>query len=414
MDQELGYSPLKILVVGGGAAGFFAAIHAKETRPEADVILAEKSREVLSKVKISGGGRCNVTHACFDARTLSEYYPRGGKALIGPFQIFQPQDTMAWFESRGVDLKVESDNRVFPVSDSSQSIIDCLINAATELGVKLWMECGVQRIKKESFDHFEVTFDNGQVHTIDHIIITTGSSRNGYTLAKQLGHEIIDPIPSLFTVKINDSALTALLGLSVAQVSLKLNHTYSQIGPLLITHWGFSGPAVIKLSAWGARAFFESDYKLPLEINWLVTHSESDIRETLENLQKTSKKRAVGQSPFSEIPGRLWEYLCRKALGILGGITEGKAWNELSKKDISKLSDTLRRDLYQTDGKGVFKEEFVTCGGIPLQEVNFKTMESKICPGLYFAGEILDIDGITGGFNFQNAWTTGYLAGTAQ
>lgn len=396
------------LIIGAGAAGFFAAIHARISDSQTPVILIEKSAHTLAKVKISGGGRCNVTHNCFDPLKLSEAYPRGGKALIGPFQQFQPQDTITWFESRGVKLKAESDNRIFPVSDSSQSIVDCLTHEAQRLGVKLWTQCGVSQISGNGDIGFAVTLENGETHTAQKIILATGSSKQGYQLAEALGHTITPTVPSLFTVKINDPNLTCLAGLSVQHASLKLSgkKTWTQNGPILITHWGFSGPALLKLSAFGARDFFESNYQLPLTISWLPGYTFSDISNLLMSPKPSPKKAISTHSLFPEIPTRLWEYFLKKS-----DISATKTWQEFSKKECEKLLACLLHDQYQTAGKGQFKDEFVTCGGVSLSEVNFKTMESKRCPGLFFAGEILDIDGITGGFNFQNAWTTGYLAG---
>ena len=397
-------------VIGGGAAGFFAAIHCKAQNPDSPVILIEKSASVLAKVKISGGGRCNVTHACFEPIRLAESYPRGGKALIGPFQRFQPRDTMNWFESRGVPLKIESDNRVFPISDSSQSIVDCLVNEAAILGVQVWTECTVESIQKTEQGAFVVTLASGMTHHANKLILATGSSRAGYALAESLGHTITPLVPSLFTVKIQDESLTALSGLSVPNATLKLSgkKTWTQSGPLLITHWGFSGPALIKLSAWAARDFFEAHYQLPLQINWISDQSVQSVDSLFQAQKAHPKKMISNTSLFQTIPSRLWAYFLQKA-----GISESKQWQDFSKKDAQTLSNILLNDTYLTQGKGQFKEEFVTCGGVSLSEVNFKTMESKLCPNLCFAGEILDIDGITGGFNFQNAWTTGFLAGTA-
>lgn len=395
-------------IIGAGAAGFFSAIHARISDPETPVILIEKTAHILAKVKISGGGRCNVTHACFDPLKLSESYPRGGKALIGPFQNFQPKDTMHWFESRGVKLKIEPDNRVFPVSDCSQSIIDCLLHEAQRLGVKIWTDCGVLSIEKQDDGTFNIRLGTQEIHRFRKVILATGSSKQGHAFAIALGHTITPLAPSLFTVKLNDPALTALSGLSVQHATLKLHgkKTWTQSGPLLITHWGLSGPALLKLSAFGARDFFEHTYQLPLEINWLSTHSLSEVEATLNDQKNSPKKLIITNSPFPEIPTRLWQYFVQKAQ-----ISETKKWQDFSKKEASLLSQILMHDRYLTTGKGQFKDEFVTCGGVSLSEVNFKTMESKICPGLFFAGEILDIDGITGGFNFQNAWTTGFLAG---
>lgn len=401
---------MKLIVIGGGAAGYFAAIHHKAAYPTHEVLLMEKSENGLAKVKISGGGRCNVTHACFDARQLADYYPRGGKALIGPFQRFNPRDTMTWFQTRGVPLKIEPDGRVFPVSNSSQSIVDALENAAKQLGVTVWNRCGVETIETRSPGGFLVTLSGGATHPCDAIILTTGSSRQGYSFAESLGHSIVPPVPSLFTFKINDPDLVSIPGVSVASATATLHgtKTWKQTGPILVTHWGFSGPAIIKLSALAARDFSESSYQLPLTIHWLPAYKEQEIEATLMDLQSSSKKYISSKSLFPEISGRLWEYLVRKSIG--NGDVQ---WIETGKKQMRKLIETLVRDRYQVVGKGVFKEEFVTCGGIPLNEVDFKTMESRVCPDLYFAGEILDIDGITGGFNFQNAWTTGFIAGTS-
>lgn len=399
---------MKVIVVGGGAAGFFSAIQFKIHHPDADVILVEKSSQVLAKVKISGGGRCNVTHACFDPKQMADHYPRGGKALIGPFQSFQAQDTMDWFEACGVALKIEADNRVFPVSNASQSIVDCLLDQARQHQVRVWVDCGVTTIVKTASGQFSVTLTNGQVHIADRVILTTGSSRAGYALAESLGHSIVPPIPSLFTIKINDPELLGLAGVSVADVGLKVTGAKSnaQRGPLLVTHWGFSGPAMIKLSAWAAREFYEANYELLLHVSWLPTESVDDIIRRLEVYQKSSKKTCANDCPFPALPGRLWGYLVQKWLK-----NPEKRWQEVSKKESLRMTELLKSEPYISAGKGVFKEEFVTCGGVSLKEVNFKTMESRVCPGLYFAGEILDVDGVTGGFNFQNAWTTGFLAG---
>lgn len=398
---------MNVTIIGGGAAGFFAAIHCKETFPSADVVIVEKSDAVLSKVKISGGGRCNVTHACFEPRALADHYPRGGKALIGPFHQFGPRDTMAWFENRGVPLKIEADNRVFPESDSSHSIITCLLDSSLAAGVRLWRECGVTSIRRQS-NRFELALSNGETRLSDCVILATGSGRHGHTLAENLGHRIVPPVPSLFTVKIDDPALTALAGVSVAQVNLKLGSAKpkTQSGPLLITHWGFSGPATIKLSAWAARDFHDSDYRLPLTVSWLPDLSLDTINDRLNDLQASSQKSIGGQSPFPELSGRLWVYLVQKCIP-----TSSKRWNEISKKELNRLAESLKADAYSTTGKSTFKDEFVTCGGVELSEVDFKTMQSRLVPGLFFTGEVLDVDGVTGGFNFQNAWTTGYLAG---
>lgn len=389
----------RILIIGGGAAGFFSAIQCKTVNPDAQVILADKASSVLAKVKISGGGRCNVTHACFDPRDLSGFYPRGGKALIGAFHTFQPRDTMAWFESHGVPLKIEPDGRVFPVSNSSQSIVDCLCNAAESLGVQVWTGCGINSLDNTG-DHFVAHLSDGKSHAFDRIIFATGSSRPGYALAEKLGHTIVTPVPSLFTFTIQDLQLRELAGLSVQQAKVMITGMPKlvQEGPILITHWGLSGPAIIRLSAWAARELSARSYQFEIKITWINEEN---------TLSTNSKKIVAGDCPFKEIPSRLWRYLVRKS-----GISVEARWCDLSIKSVKNLEETLGNDTYQVSGKGVFKEEFVTAGGVLLKEVNFKTMESTVCPGLHFAGEILDVDGITGGFNFQNAWTTGYLAGS--
>ena len=357
-----------ITVIGGGAAGIFAALAAKKAAPDRSVTVLEKTSVLLSKVKISGGGRCNVTHACFDPKKLIENYPRGGQELLGPFHRFQPQDTVEWFEERGVKLKTEPDGRIFPTTNNSTTIINCLLDEAKKLGVEILLR---QRIE---------TPPAGTV------ILATGSSPDGYKLAESLGHTLQPPVPSLFTFNVPTSSLKDLSGIAVpVQVSL-LGTTLTQTGPLLITHFGFSGPAILKLSAWGARFLHDKNYRFEIEIDWLP-HIKAD--------------------PFSakdQLPKKLWREFVKDFQ---------KPFPQLSKSELQKLEDRLHRDRYQVDGKTIHKEEFVTCGGVTLKEVDFKTMESKLHPGLYFAGEILNIDGITGGFNFQNAWTTGYIAGTS-
>ncbi|MBT5855200.1 NAD(P)/FAD-dependent oxidoreductase [bacterium] len=398
----------QIIIVGGGAAGFFSAIHNKKNNPDSTVIIIEKSPEVLAKVKVSGGGRCNVTHACFDPKTLCDFYPRGHKELRGPFHSFQPRDTMQWFESHGVHLKIESDNRVFPTSNTSQSIIDCLMSTAADLGVNLWTDCQVTQITK-SDDTFSVSLTNGQDHICQKLVLATGSSRRGHTFAINLGHTIETPIPSLFTFKVDDTDLHERTGLSVENTItyLSIDKKRKQIGPLLVTHWGMSGPGIIKLSAWHAKALHQTDYQAMLTVNWLANYDTESIQTRLQQTQDQSpKKLCISRSPFPEIPRRLWEYLVYRA-----GIAENQTWNNLSNKHTNKLIHELSQGQFQIDGKTTFKEEFVTCGGVTLSEINFKTMESKVCKGLHIIGELLDIDGVTGGFNFQNTWTTGYLSG---
>ena len=398
----------KIFVLGGGAAGFFAAIHSKMRAPETAVILVEKSDRVLMKVKVSGGGRCNVTQACFDVPALAANYPRGGKELIGPLHVFQPKDTMEWFTSHGVPLKIETDRRVFPVSNSSQSIIDCLVNVAEKLGIECRKSCAIKDAQKNA-DGFVLTFENGAQEIGDRLILATGSSLQGYEWAAKFGHKIVSPVPSLFTFTVQDSALAELSGLSVqdAMVSVLEHKKISARGPVLITHWGFSGPAILRLSAWGARELAAMRYHFKIKINWMAAQKPAQVLEELSNFSRENhKKLAASAVPFKILPTRFWRYLLQKC-----EIPLEKKWGNLSKKDFLCLVEKLSADIYSVSGKGIFKEEFVTAGGVSTQEVNFKTMESLRCPGLYFAGEILDVDGITGGYNFQNAWTTGFIAG---
>jgi predicted Rossmann fold flavoprotein len=398
---------MKIIIIGGGAAGFFSAIHNKQNNPDSTVVIIEKNSEVLSKVKISGGGRCNVTHACFDPKLLGDYYPRGAKELRGPFFSFQPKDTMAWFTDHGVPLKIESDNRVFPVSNSSQDIIDCLVGTATKLGVKIWTDCEVSSIKKEK-DMFCLSLKNNDDQVCQKLVLATGSGRKGHAFAERLGHTIVSPVPSLFTFKVADKVLHELSGLSVndAEVWMAGQKKHMQTGPLLITHWGLSGPSVIKLSAWQARALHAVNYHVSLIVNWLPSLDEQALKKSLIIYQhQNPKKQVVTQSPFAVLPSRLWVYLVYKSK-----IESTQAWHNLSSKQMNALLQELGQGQYDVTGKGQFKEEFVTCGGVSLKEVNFKTMESRRCKGLHIVGELLDIDGVTGGFNFQNAWTTGFLS----
>jgi len=398
---------MNIVIIGGGAAGFFSAIHNKNAYPKATVTILEKSAHVLSKVKISGGGRCNVTHACFDPRDLIQFYPRGGKELLGPFHQFNPRQTVDWFMQHGVRLKTEQDNRMFPVTNSSQTIIDCLVQKANTLKIRVKTHTHVTQIKRTPTG-FELTLSEGNVIQCSKLILATGSSRQGHDFARQLGHTIHRPVPSLFTFNIKDSRLHQRKGLSVAHTHawLKGQQKKFQQGPTLITHWGLSGPSIIKLSAWHARELHDTQYKGVLCINWLPDYPPNQLHQHLTSLQKKSpKKQCVTQSPFSEIPLRLWTYILMKS-----DIPEQQTWGSLQQKAIHRLIKQLQCMEFEINGKGQFKEEFVTCGGVTLNEINFKTMESKRCPGLHLIGELLDIDGVTGGFNFQNAWTTGYLS----
>jgi len=404
--------PLRIVVIGGGAGGFFGAIASAEIHPQAEVTLLEASRQPLAKVLISGGGRCNVTHACFEVDGLVQNYPRGSKALQGAFTRFQPQDTVAWFAAHGVKLKTEADGRMFPITDSSETIVECLIKAAATAGVKLRIGTPVVSVKRPLNTQFEINLKSGETQIGDRLLLATGSSLAGYKIAQDLGHHIQPPVPSLFTFNMDDPKLRALAGVSVNPVNLRLSvgpkSQLEQTGPLLMTHWGLSGPAVLKLSAWGARVLNESRYQATLFINWLPDLHPEQVRQKILTIKSEWGKRPIALHRGVDLPHRLWQYIIARI-----NITTEDRWAEISNKTLNQLVQELTQGEYAISGKGAFKEEFVTCGGVNLKEVNFKTMESKLVPGLYFAGEILDIDGVTGGFNFQSAWTTAYLAGQA-
>lgn len=404
-------SSQRVMIVGGGAAGFFAAITCAEATPEAEVIVLEKGPQFLSKVRISGGGRCNVTHACFDTRDFATRYPRGEKALLAPFKQFQASDTVAWFESRGVKLKAESDGRMFPVTNSSQTIIDCLMRAAQEAGVQLRNNCGVSQINARSERAFELLLSNGEAVFCERLLLATGGCRAtaGGQLAASLGHTLEPPVPSLFTFHINADWLRKLAGVSVEQAEVSVpEESLRECGPLLITHWGLSGPAILRLSAWGARVLNKLNYQFPLRVNWLPKLNSEEVATELSSRRQTHPAKLIVNTPFAPLPARLWEQLV-----LAAGIAHDTRWSALSRPAQHQLVQQLTRTELSVSGKSLNKDEFVTCGGVRLSEVNFKSMESRICPGLYFAGELLDIDGITGGFNFQAAWTTGWLAGRA-
>jgi predicted flavoprotein YhiN len=432
-------SSRQVIVVGGGAAGFFAAIICAEAAPDAEVTVLERGPQFLSKVRISGGGRCNVTHACFDARELAARYPRGGRALLAPFKNFQASDTVAWFASRGVKLKTEADGRMFPVSDSSETIMDCLMNAAKAAGVKLRLNCGVERVTRLPGGKFEVELERrapsrhepvpvlagqnaeavlGAPSTVgsdpitcDRLLLTTGGCRAAAAgqLAVSLGHTLEPPVPSLFTFHIESPWLRALAGVSVGSVEASVaGARLRERGALLVTHWGLSGPVILRLSAWGARALHGLNYQFPLQVNWLPQLHADAIAAELKSHQAAQPARLVVNVPVTPLPSRLWEQLV-----LAAGIARDTRWAALSRAAQHRLVQQLIRTEFPVTGKSLNQDEFVTCGGVRLAEVNFKTMESKVCPGLFFAGELLDIDGITGGFNFQAAWTTGWLAGKA-
>lgn len=401
---------LRIVVIGGGAAGFFGAISCAN-HPHTQVTLLEASRQPLAKVRISGGGRCNVTHACFDPAGLVQNYPRGGKALRGAFTRFQASDTVDWFAAHGVQLKTEPDGRMFPITDSSETIVDCLMKVAASVGVEIRTVAPVVSVSRQT-EGFEISLKSGETLLCDRLLLATGSSQVGYQIAHQLGHQIEPPVPSLFTFNILDKELKQLAGISLDSVLLRLSidgkNQLEQTGPLLITHWGLSGPAVLKLSAWGARPLHDCHYQATLLIDWLPQFKPETLRQKLLDVKSEWSRRTISTSCPYELPRRLWQYLISRI-----GIGLEDRWAELSNKTLNQLVQELTQGRYPINGKGVFKEEFVTCGGVSLKQVNFKTMESRLCPDLYFAGEILDIDGVTGGFNFQSAWTTAWLAGQA-
>jgi predicted Rossmann fold flavoprotein len=399
-----------ICIIGGGAAGFFGAIRCAELYPQYKVTILERGNDVLGKVRISGGGRCNVTHACFIPRELTAHYPRGSRELLGPFMRFACGDTMDWFESRGVLLKTEDDGRVFPQSDSSSSIVNCLMQAASKAGVNVQMNTRLDDILPPDNQHAQWRLITA-VGTIkaDKVLVASGSNTRIWDMLSRLQHHIIPPVPSLFTFNIKDKRIESLMGLSVPMAFLQVSGTNLRAqGPLLITHWGLSGPAILRLSAWGARELAERRYHVNLVVNWLgLSPNEAD--ETIELLRSEhGKKNVAAQAQFG-LPSRLWRTLCEAASPKLLSMN----WADLSKGLKNKLLAQLTSGEFTVTGKSTFKDEFVTAGGVDLREVNFKTFESKLHPGLFFAGEVLDIDAITGGFNFQAAWTGGWIAGEA-
>ncbi|WP_299821762.1 NAD(P)/FAD-dependent oxidoreductase [uncultured Pontibacter sp.] len=405
---------MNIVVVGGGAAGFFGAIACAEANPKAKVTLLEKSNKLLAKVRVSGGGRCNVTHNCFVPSVFSQHYPRGAKQLKEAFKIFGAAETIAWFKQRGVQLKAEADGRMFPVTDTSETIIECLEREARRTGVAIKTSTGVEKIEPQSINgqpSFILSLSNAQSITAAKVLVCTGGNPKlkGYDWLLALGHKVQEPVPSLFTFNVPNNALKELMGVSVPKAKVRVaGQKLEYEGPLLITHWGYSGPAVLKLSAWGARLFHTLGYNFTALINWIPAFTEEALREQLQNYRQAHPKKIVSTNPLFGLPQRLW-----KALTQLAEIPDELRWAELPAKNTNKLIEALHRAPFEVKGKTTFKEEFVTCGGIELSQVNMKTMESRLHPGLYFAGEVLDIDGITGGFNFQAAWTTGYLAGQA-
>jgi predicted Rossmann fold flavoprotein len=391
-----------LIVVGGGAAGIFAAINLAQLRPEFKIAVLEGGHKFLTKVEISGGGRCNVTHSCYEPKRLIVNYPRGEKELLGPFNRFQPRDMENWLRERGVELKTETDGRVFPITDSSKTIIDCFINEATKLGVDLLPRTGVTGIKKLG-DKFSIETKN-RTFQANKVLLATGSSHSGHKLAEALGHKITPLAPSLFTFKIKSPLLFDLAGTSFQSTELTLtvlDKTFKNVGPLLITHWGLSGPAVLKLSSIAARELFQADYSAKLLVNW--NSKCLNAEEELNKFKASNPKKTISANSMLGFTQRFWKNLC-----TIANIEENLTYADTSKVKLQALANAISKTEFSVYGKGEFKEEFVTCGGVSLAEVNFKTMESKLCEGLYFAGEVLDIDGVTGGFNFQSAWTGGW------
>jgi predicted Rossmann fold flavoprotein len=402
--------PYDVIIIGGGAAGFFAAINLKTMSPQLKVAILERGTDVLTKVKISGGGRCNVTHAEFVPRDLSKNYPRGEKELLGPFHTFMTGDTLAWFEERGVSIKMEEDGRMFPITDTSQTIIDCFLKEISTLGISVLKGQPVKEIYTQ--DSAWIIKTTSDLYLAQKVVIATGSNPKIWNVLKGLQHTIIPPVPSLFTFNIKDQRIIGLPGVS-KEVSVKVMGSNGKVvleseGPLLITHWGMSGPAILKLSAWGARVLETVSYKFTVIVNWLLYETQEDVLERLLKLKTKHPKQTVLKYAQFEVPKRLWQSLVQTS-----GIDAAEIWADISKNNLQNLAQQLTQSYFEVNGKSTFKEEFVTAGGVALEEVNFKTYESKIHPNLYFAGEVMNVDAITGGFNFQNAWTSGYIVSKA-
>ncbi|MDR5589215.1 NAD(P)/FAD-dependent oxidoreductase [Christiangramia sp. SM2212] len=395
-----------ILIVGGGAAGFFTAINAAEFNPKLKILILERGKEVLTKVKVSGGGRCNVTHAEFIPAELVKRYPRGEKELRGPFHKFMTGDTIGWFGQRGIELKTEEDGRMFPITDSSQTIIDCFQKECKRLNIEILKGQSLKNLKKEN-DRWLIETTNDSFST-EKLMLATGSNSKIWNLLEKIGHRIVPAVPSLFTFNIKDKRIKGLAGISSEAEVKILGENLESSGPLLITHWGMSGPGILKLSAWGARQLNDLNYNFSIEVNWIPGNTSTDILEELKELKFSNSKQQVSTRPQFDLPKRLWHSIVEAS-----GINTETKWADLNKVQLINLAEELTTAKFMVEGKSTFKEEFVTAGGIDLKEVDFKTFESKILKNLYFAGEILNIDAITGGFNFQNAWTGGYLAAKA-
>ena len=399
-------SKYNIIIIGGGAAGFFTAINIVEKNPKLKVAILERGKSVLEKVRISGGGRCNVTHACFVPNDLAKFYPRGERELKGPFNQFCSGDTVEWFEKHGVELKIEDDGRMFPVSNSSQTIVECFLKATQKLKIDVLTGHSFQELFK--FNNYWKISTNQEVFICQKVVMTTGSNPKIWELLQNLGHTIVQPVPSLFTFNIKDVRIKDLMGLSaMATVKVKKSKLEAS-GPLLITHWGMSGPGILRLSAWGARELADKKYQFAIQVNWLNETTFDVALDLLKNIKEENAKKLVSKYAHFELPKRLWENLTKAS-----GISEELKWADVNKKQMISFIEQLVYGEFQVTGKSTFKEEFVTAGGIDLKEVNFKTMGSKLLSNVYFAGEILNIDAITGGFNFQNAWTGGFIVANA-
>ena len=399
-----------VIIIGGGAAGFFTAINAAGNNPKLKIIILERGKEVLTKVKVSGGGRCNVTHAEFLPKELTQNYPRGEKELLGPFHTFMTGDTIDWFEKRGVELKIEEDGRMFPVSDSSQTIIDCFLSEVKRLGVEVLLNQSVKEIQKDG-EYFIIN-TTADTFSSKKVVVASGSNPKIWQLLEGLGHTIIPAVPSLFTFNIKDSRIIDLPGLStdasVKILDAKRKTILESNGPLLITHWGMSGPAILKLSAWGARLLEPLKYHFNIEVNWINGLPEEEVLNSLKEMKNIQGKQTIFKYAQFDLPKRLWQSLVKAS-----GIAETLTWAEATRENLQNLANQLTAGIFEVTGKSTFKEEFVTAGGVDLKEVNFKTFESRKVDGLYFAGEVLNIDAITGGFNFQNAWTGGFFVAQA-
>lgn len=403
-----------LVVIGGGAAGFFCAVNAARLQPGLQVLLLEKSSKVLSKVKVSGGGRCNVTHACFNITDLLKKYPRGASFLKKAFQHFFTTHTIQWFQDRAVPLKTEADGRMFPASNTSQTVVDCLLSQAAKFNVEVRMNAEVKEIKtggSSDANRFILTLANSQTIVADYLCVASGGYQKSaqFEWLAKLGHTVQPPVPSLFTFNIPQNLITQLMGISVENATVKIaGSKLQQSGPMLITHWGLSGPAILKLSAWAARELEQCNYACNIHVNWVSAYNENTLKEKIQQVRfEIAPQKMINRNPFA-LPSRLWEYFMQQC-----GINADCRWADLPAKEQNKLVKILCAQELQVKGKTTFKEEFVTAGGIQLSEIDPNTMQSKLHPHLYFAGEVLDVDGVTGGFNFQNAWTTGWIAANA-